>query len=386
MAEAEAGEQKGERLEAPVERVEAQWCGEWPRATAHATSWLSVHVLGATVHQTPSGRRVFETALFFERTDVGTDQQVCESFVGSQWLRLQCSVSGISVPASTLSGVPSASVGARQKVLEALALVGHSFASFFHRHLGKEVVTEHPSCSPMSGFGWMKPMKSNLVACVLPRSVQYPAVVAVDLLAAEGSFLQPLLIELCGVPGRARGAVVCTEPLHGLHGSRAVADSVEHHLKIGFQVDLYDADGTGEDAFRRWEHTGRLRYFPRFVRTHLGERLAGAEAAAIHDPTAGCSLGFQEIHCLFRHRGRSRWVAPRLDPDEYFYTPRRSNESSVLSALSALEGARHAFIPSFEFGGAPAASRARAVPERFFLHSGIANPRWTVLSSRGGPA
>jgi len=293
-----------------------------------------VHALGASVHVTPSGRRVLEMALFFERLDAaGAD--VCGTYIGSHWWRLQCSVGGKTVPASVLSGL-----------------------------------------------AWVQPTKSNLVACALPPHGGYPLSVLVDRLAEDGAFSQPMRLELCALAGLApSGAAVCTEPLHSLRGGRLLPDLVEHHLQLGFRVDLYDSDGSAGPAFERFRRLGPVAHFPRFVARHFGERLGSEEAAGIHEPAAGCSAGMQEIHCLFRHRGRSRWVAPRLDPDEYFHMPSSGRlNRSVIEVLASLEGARHVFVPSLEFGGRPAAAEGQHVAERFPLTSGILNPQWIVLS------
>ena len=280
-----------ERLRSPVERVEAQWCGANPRASGRVADMIAVHALGAAVHRTPAGRRVLEVAVFFEREypPARGEGESCGTFLASHWYRPRC-------------------------------------------HVGDAVA----EASVLSGLMWSQPIKSNLFACVLPEEVRERMVVTLD----EEDWEEPLRIELCLLPADLpppSGAAVCTEPLHSLHGSRAVVDLVEHHLDLGFAVDLYDSDGSAEAAFDRFRATGRVAYFPRFVAAQYGERLGRAERSELDEPAAGCSAGMQEIHCLFRHRGRSRWVAPRLDPDEFFFAPWRANGSAAVAAMRDFE-------------------------------------------------
>lgn len=326
-----------ERLASPVERVEGQWCGKWPRASGHVADQIAVRCLGASVHVTPTKRRVLEMALYFERLGQ-RDPSACGTYFGSHWWRLQCTFDG----ATTVQA------------------------------------------SVLSGLAWIQPIKSNLVSCVVPEGTTYPFSVVVNGLAEDWTFAQPLHLSLCRLPssGSPQGAAVCTEPFHNLHEGRVVPDLVEHHLRLGFHVDIYDSDGTGAQAYERFRGTGRVAYFPRFVRAQFGEGLAGVEAAFIGEPAEGCSAGMQEIHCLFRHRGRTRWVAPRLDPDEYFHSAARgTRNTSVTELLAHLEDrVRHVFVPTLEFGGPPAAAKGEHVVARFPLCSGIVVPKWMVLS------
>eukprot|EP00929_Paragymnodinium_shiwhaense_P062158 TRINITY_DN31029_c0_g1_i3.p1 TRINITY_DN31029_c0_g1~~TRINITY_DN31029_c0_g1_i3.p1 ORF type:complete len:599 (-),score=65.40 TRINITY_DN31029_c0_g1_i3:383-2179(-) len=324
-----------ERLTSAALKVEGQWCGDNPRASAViGRDLLLVHALGATVHQTPGGRRVLELALYFERV-ARELEEACDSWEGSYWFRLQCTFRG-------------------------------------------QTSTYVRDASMLSGLTWMQPRKSNLVSCVVPEGVEYPFLVEVD--RKDDEFEAPLQLELCALeePASIR-ATVCTEPLHSLKGSRKVSDLVEHHLKLGFHVDLYDSDGSGEHAYDHFRHTGRVKYFPNFVQYQYGSRLGSTEAAGLNEPAAGCSVGMQEMHCLFRNRGRSRWVAPRLDPDEYFYFAKEGkDDTSVVTLFERFGDASHLLLDSLEFGGTTYAEPDAPVVERFFMSSGILNPQVTL--------
>merc|ERR1712118_319834 len=136
-------------------------------------------------------------------------------------------------------------------------------------------------------------------------------------------------------------------------------------------MDIYDLDGSAADVVAPFVAAGKAEYFPRFpamISAHVGE----LAAAAKHEPADGRSCAIQELHCLFRHRGRSRWVVPRLDPDEYFVN---SNPSSrvfqdfeqgawfgdpvLRASLSAV------YVASVEFGGPPEAPFSSPPPVRF---------------------
>jgi hypothetical protein len=261
----------------------------------------------------------------------------------------------------------------------------------------------------LSGLTWLRPMKASLFSCEMPSEV----------LTAEGEtevYLQDLdygwkvPFVLCGSKRPERPAAlkkenitICTEPFHSISPRTAhlFRDSLAYHIRQGAMMDVYDLDGSAASVVKPFVAKGRARYFPYFpekVSAHVGElALDGRSEAA-----DGCSCGLQEMHCLLRNRGRSRWIVPRLDPDEFF-APGRSTRrhgnttesttgrnanlhctqafqdflpSGRFGSIATSQEIGAVFISSIEFGGRLYAGRSSPAYERFQRRTLTSTPRW----------
>jgi len=268
----------------------------------------------------------------------------------------------------------------------------------------------------LSGLSWLRPMKTTLVTCELPANLRPRLFAAletsgrIEARLEDPDFLWRVPFALCAsafrpysvhpsggataaaAPRVLENVTICTEPIHSVRNDTAhlVQHALEYHSRQGAFLDVYDLDGSAAATVAPFVAAGRARYFPHFPQS-LSPHVGTLAAAARREPADGCSCGLQEMHCLMRNRGKSRWVVPRLDPDEFFA---RASGRGVPGCRDAFRdfgaGGRFGsvavrrelaavFVGSVEFGGRARGRRASPAFVRYIWRSRRSTPRWTAL-------
>jgi len=168
--------------------------------------------------------------------------------------------------------------------------------------------------------------------------------------------------------------VACPQPLYRLeaHADR-VRDWLAYHHRLGIEHwTIYDLDGSGESIIS--EEDGNITLV-----TRLPERLGSDRLKAGNAWNPICLESLAQTQCLWKYRGRAKWVTSLHSFDEYLVSERHAGKglanfkASVLAKSERSERPPSVIrLPAVDYGGRPVEGVPVDAPmvARFLRHTG----------------